>query len=122
MFKGFPNQKSKMSQGEEGEGSEVHHGLPCGRQKNCASQFSWKMNITSNYIFKKVSANPTGANDGAGRWVVSNDALKICQKWTCDFPRDAKVRFRLRSVPDNARKKIYSKHVSDFSSFCLDCV
>ena len=34
MFKGFPNQKSKMSQGEEGEGggNEVHLGLPCGRQ------------------------------------------------------------------------------------------
>ena len=80
------------------------------------------MNITSNYIFKKEGANPTGANDGVGRWVVSNDALKICQKWTCHFPRDAKVHFRLRSVPDNARKKNYSKHVSDFSSFCLDCV
>ena len=32
MFKGFPTQKSKMSQGEEG-GNEVHLGLPCGRQK-----------------------------------------------------------------------------------------
>ena len=31
MFKGFPTQKSKMSQ--EGEGNEVHLGLPCGRQK-----------------------------------------------------------------------------------------
>ena len=38
MFKGFPTQKSKMSQGEEGEegggGNEVHLGLPCGRQKS----------------------------------------------------------------------------------------
>ena len=34
MFKGFPTQKSKMSQEEEeGEGNEVHLGLPCGRQK-----------------------------------------------------------------------------------------
>ena len=34
MFKGFPTQKSKMSQeGEEGEGNEVHLGLPCGKQK-----------------------------------------------------------------------------------------
>ena len=36
MFKGFPTQKSKMSQGEEeggGGGNEVHLGLPCGRQK-----------------------------------------------------------------------------------------
>ena len=37
MYKGFSNQKSKMSQEggeEEGEGNEVHLGLPCGRQKN----------------------------------------------------------------------------------------
>ena len=37
MFKGFPTQKSKMSQGEEeggGGGNEVHLGLPCGRQKS----------------------------------------------------------------------------------------
>ena len=34
MFKGFSNQKSKTSQGEEGEGNEVHLGLPCGRQKS----------------------------------------------------------------------------------------
>ena len=34
MFKGFPKPKSKMSQGEEGGGNEVHLGLPCGRQKD----------------------------------------------------------------------------------------
>ena len=36
MVKGFPKQKSKMSQeeGEEEEGNEVHLGLPCGRQKS----------------------------------------------------------------------------------------
>ena len=70
--------------------------------KKSASRFSWKMNITSNYIFKKEGANSTGANDGVSRWVVSNDSLKICQKWTCHFPHDAKVHLRLRSIPDHA--------------------
>ena len=69
------------------------------------------MNITSNYIFKKEGANPTGAN------VVSNDALKICQKWRCDFPRDAKVHFSRRSVPENARKKIIQNMFLTFHPF-----
>ena len=37
MFKGFPNQKSKMSQGEEGEGSEVHLGPSMPKAKNSTS-------------------------------------------------------------------------------------
>ena len=75
------------------------------------------MNITSNYISKKEGANPTGANDGVGRWVVSNDVLKICQKRTCHFPRDAKVRLRLHSVPNNARKKIIQNMFLTFHPF-----
>ena len=42
MFKGFPNQKSKMSQGEEGEGSEVYIDLPCERQKKVPLDFHGK--------------------------------------------------------------------------------
>ena len=41
MFKGFPTQKSKMSQGEEEEEgeNEVQLGLPCGRQKAVSNEF-----------------------------------------------------------------------------------
>ena len=74
MFKGFPSPKSKMSQGgeeEEGEGNEVHLGLPCGRQK--VKPYCTKLPIAE-------KSQIEGSSSESFIWHTGEFALKFCRK------------------------------------------